>query len=97
MWELLAAERTVETEINQPCQIRYYILVEEAEAAGNLLCETYGVRIATARDGKETHSESMRQLTFCLSKIDRLIGVLADCLVTPAALQDVVEDWVAAG
>lgn len=97
MWELLAAERTVETEINRPCQIRYYILVEEAEAAGHLLCETYGVRVVTARNGEEVQSESMRHITFCLSKIDRLVGVLADCLVTPAALQDVVEDWVAAG
>ena len=97
MWELLAAERTVETELNQPCQIRYYILVEEAETEGNLLCEIYGVRIAMARDGAETHSESLRQITFRLSKINRLIGVLSDCLVTPAALQDVVEDWVAAG
>ena len=97
MWELLAAERIVETEIGQPCQIRYYILAEEAESAGNVLCETYGVRIVTERDGKVVQSESLRNITLYLSKINRLIGVLADCLVTPAALQDVVEDWVAAG
>lgn len=52
MWELLAAERTVETEIGRPCQLRYYILTEEAELAGSLLCETYGVRIVTARGWK---------------------------------------------
>lgn len=96
MWELLAAERTVETEIGQPCRIRYYILAEEAESAGSLLCETYGVRVVTARGG-EMQSKSLRHITFCLSQISQLIQVLADYLVTSAALQDVVEDWVAAG
>lgn len=96
MWELLAAERTVETEIGRPCQLRYYILTEEAELAGSLLCETYGVRIVTARDGK-VQAESLRHITFYLSEISRLIQVLADCQVTPIALQDVVEDWIAAG
>lgn len=75
MWELLAAERTVETEIGRPCQLRYYILTEEAELAGSLLCETYGVRIVTARDGK-VQAESLRHITFYLSEISRLIQVL---------------------
>ena len=84
MWELLAAERTVETEIGRPCQLRYYILTEEAELAGSLLCETYGVRIVTARDGK-VQAESLRHITFYLSEISRLIQVLADCQVTRVA------------
>lgn len=97
MRELLAAERTVETESGQPCCIRYYILAEEAESAGNLLCETYGVRVVTARAGGVMQSECLRHITFCFSKINRLVKVLADCLVTSAALQDVVEDWVVTG
>ena len=96
MLELFAGERAVVTEAGQPYRIRYYILAEEAESAGSLLCENYGVRIVSSGDG-EHQSESLRQITVCLNRISRLVQMLAEHLVTPTELRDVVEDWVAAG
>lgn len=96
MWEILAAECVVVTEAGQAYKMCYYILVEEAEASGNLLCETYGVRIdSSGEDG--TQSKSLRHITFCLNKINWLVRKMVEHQVTPAGLQDVVEDWIAAG
>lgn len=96
MWELFAAERSVETETGQAYRISYYILAEEVVAADHVLCENYGVRIVTV--GKSgVQSESMRRITLCLSKVNQLVQMMATYLVTPSTLRDIVEDWIAAG
>lgn len=96
MWELFAAERSVETETGQAYRISYYILAEEVVAADHVLCENYGVRIVTA--GKSgVQSESMRRITLCLSKVNQLVQMMATYLVTPSTLRDIVENWIAAG
>ena len=89
MWELFAAERSVETETGQAYRISYYILAEEVVAADHVLCVTAG------KSGVQ--SESMRRITLCLSKVNQLVQMMATYLVTPSTLRDIVEDWIAAG
>ncbi len=96
MWELFVEERDLENEIGQAYRIQYYILVEEAEAAGSVCCESYGIRIVVSGSG-ETQSESLRNVTLRAAIIDKLVHKMADHLVTPTTLRDIVEDWMAVG
>jgi hypothetical protein len=52
--------------------------------------ESYGV--AVALEGGE--SSSVRNVTLSQREILRLVGALVRGRVTPASLQDVVEDWL---
>lgn len=95
MWEVLVEERNVARELGENCRVQYYILAEEAEAAGAMLCESYGIRVAVS-GAHRAQSESVRHITMRASVIDRLVHKMAEYLVTPAALRDVIEDWMAA-
>jgi hypothetical protein len=66
--------------------VDYYLLAEENGGAG----ESYGV--AVALEGGE--SSSVRNVTLSQREILRLVGALVRGRVTPASLQDVVEDWL---
>lgn len=95
MLEVLVEERNVAKELGEDCFVQYYILSEEAEADGAMLCESYGIRIAVS-GANRTQSESVRHITMRASVIDQLVHKMAEYLVTPAALRDVIEDWMAA-
>lgn len=96
MWEMLAEERALSVKQKQNCQLQYYILAEEVGVAEGILCESYGIRIVLS-NLEEIQSESLKNITFRAAAIDQLVHKMAEHLVTPAALRDVVEDWIAAG
>lgn len=67
----------------------YSILVGEMDV-GAYACESYGVKIAE-QGGAQACVEN---ITCSASRIDELSGLLVRNGVTPAALNDVVSDWL---
>ena len=67
----------------------YSILIGEMDV-GPYACESYGVRISE-QGGEQA---SVPNITCSASRIDELSGLLVRNGVTPAALRDVVLDWL---
>lgn len=67
----------------------YSILIGEMDV-GAYACESYGVKVAE-QDGEQAVVEN---ITCSASRIDELSGLLVRNGVTPAALHDVVSDWL---
>lgn len=67
----------------------YSILVGEMDV-GAYACESYGVKVAE-QGGEQARVEN---ITCSASRIDELSGLLVRNGVTPAALNDVVSDWL---
>lgn len=67
----------------------YSILIGEMDV-GAYACESYGVKV-TEQGGGEARVEN---ITCSASRIDELSGLLIRSGVTPAALDDVVSDWL---
>lgn len=67
----------------------YSILIGEMDV-GAYACESYGIKVAE-QDGKQALVEN---ITCSASRIDELSGLLVRNSVTPAALHDVVSDWL---
>ena len=67
----------------------YSILLGEM-SVGAYSCESYGVKVAE-QGGGEARVEN---ITCSASRIDELSGLLTRNGVTPAALHDVVSDWL---
>ena len=67
----------------------YSILIDEMDV-GPYCCESYGVRIAE-QGGMEA---SVGHVTCSAARIDELSGLLVRHGVTPAALNDVLSDWL---
>ena len=89
---LVARERLTDLE-GKALGVEYYVLVEEAMLGKTFCCENYGVRIADSAGG----GEAVSNITVSTRRIDELMELLVRNRVTPAALRDVVEDWLAAG
>jgi hypothetical protein len=93
MKELFAAERTLTSPDGRPEMLFYSVLVD-TPADGTTPEECYGVQIVRrGAGGKET--KALPNLTTSTRVIDELMEQLITGLVTPATLQDVVEDWLA--
>ena len=67
----------------------YSILIGEMDV-GAYACESYGIKVAE-QDGEQALVEN---ITCSASRIDELSGLLVRNSVTPAALHDVVSDWL---
>ena len=67
----------------------YFILIGEMDV-GAYACESYGIKVAE-QDGEQALVEN---ITCSASCIDELSGLLVRNSVTPAALHDVVSDWL---
>ena len=67
----------------------YSILIGEMDV-GPYACESYGVRISEQGGGQA----SVPNITCSASRIDELSGLLVRNGVTPAALNDVLSDWL---
>ena len=67
----------------------YSILIGEMDV-GLYACESYGVKVAE-QGGAQA---SVENITCSASRIDELSGLLVRNGVTPAALCDVVSDWL---
>jgi len=67
----------------------YSILIGEMDV-GPYSCESYGVKVAEQGGGQAC----VENITCSASRIDELSGLLVRNGVTPAALEDVVSDWL---
>ena len=95
MNQLFVGMKKIPMEQGSGYNVAYYILVEEAEMEDGVLCDQYGLRVVLlGSDGKQ--SASVRQITTYPDSIYRLAQEVMTHLVTPSALQDVVDDWLAA-
>ncbi len=70
----------------------YYVTADElSDAAGEIEVEAYGVGVST-----EAEESNARALTMSHKKAERLAERLADGLVTPISLRDIIDDIIAA-
>ncbi len=67
----------------------YSILIGEMDV-GRYSCESYGVKVAEQGGGQAC----VENITCSASRIDELSELLVRNAVTPAALEDVVADWL---
>ena len=67
----------------------YSILIGEM-SVGAYACESYGVKVAEQGGGEAC----VENITCSAARIDELSGLLTRNGVTPAALHDVVSDWL---
>lgn len=74
----------------RPVCCQYFMTVGEARCGDELVCETYGVRVASDRE----MDCAVPNITTDPGKAEELICLLARNLVTPVTLRDVVEDWL---
>ena len=68
----------------------HYSILIGAMNVGAYACESYGVKVAE-QDGEQALVEN---ITCSASRIDELCGLLVRNGVAPAALGDVVSDWL---
>lgn len=95
MNQLFVGMKKIPMEQGNGYTVAYYILAEEAETEDGAVCDQYGLRVVLLGSaGKQ--SASVRQITIYPDSIYRLAQEVMAHLVTPAALQDVVDDWLAA-
>ena len=92
MRELLFTSREAEAEGGGKYRFDYYMLIEEVSGGNDLLCENYGVKIASPEIADETLS--VTNITMSVSGIERLLKLLSDNFVTPTTLPDILEDWL---
>lgn len=95
MNQLFVGMRKIPMEQGNGYTVAYYILVEEAATPEGQFCDQYGLRVVLlSSEGKQSYS--VRQITTYPDSIYALAKQVMNHLVTPAALQDVVDDWLAA-
>lgn len=87
MRKLPTVARIIYTEEGRRLTLHYVLLVEET--ADGLEC--YGVRIT---EESTSNSASVSNLIMSVQKIYDFIELLANNLVTPIGLMDVVTDWL---
>jgi len=87
--EFKVAARRFMDEFGKYRQFHYYVTVDY-EQSPHFFCENYGVHIMEDCGGEA----SVRRITTSSTRIDELITMLVEHLVGPAALADVVADWL---
>ena len=93
MRKIEMARKMFNSEITGEVEISYYITADETEEAGPIgLVEMYGVGISMGSEYSE-----VRSITSKSDRIENLAALLADNLVTPISLADVITDQLAAG
>lgn len=74
--------------------IVYYVTIDELnDNTAGIVLETYGVGVTICESGE---SAVIPNVTFSKSGIFSLIDLLANYLVTPVTVCDVVNDWLGA-
>lgn len=89
MQELKIAVRSIKDELAQHREFHYHLLIEQIEL-GHFSCENYGIRI----EDEAGESTSIPGITTSAERIDELLTLLVEHQVGPAALADVVADWL---
>ena len=94
MREFQVATRALEGPDGTRRALRYFVLVEDIQAAGRFLYESYGVRVTLSGSrSAPPESRSIHNVTLSARRIDELLERLVGGAVTPAALMDVLSDW----
>lgn len=89
MMELPIATRTVEDETGLSRIYHYSLVVDQVES-GRFICEDYGVSITEDSGDCQT----IPSITTSALRIDELITLLVENLVSPTSLPDIVADWL---
>lgn len=92
MRELFVTTRTACFADGRQAVCDYYILIDQMDVRGGFSCESYGVRVV-GREGIEG-DVSIPNITVSISRIDALMEQLTRGFVTPAAVDDIVADWL---
>ena len=87
--EIKIATRQCEDARGRARRFHYYLTVDLVET-DRFCCEDYGVRIW--EDGGQ--DASVPGVTTSAQRVDELISLLVEHQVSPAALADVVADWL---
>lgn len=72
----------------------FYVTIDDlTDDAAGILLESYGVGVTIIESGE---TSVISNVTFSRSRILELVNKLADHLVTPVTVSDVVDDWLCA-
>lgn len=92
MRELLFNSKEAEEEGGIKYRFDYYMLIEEISGGNDLICENYGVKIASPDQNGDVLA--IGNITMSVKGIETLLKLLSDNFVTPVSLPYVVEDWL---
>ncbi|MCI8619271.1 MAG: hypothetical protein HFG44_04275 [Oscillospiraceae bacterium] len=87
--EMLMHERFYHDEVPNHFCIQYILLTDEVSFAGNTL-EIYGVKIKLFQNGDFIEQKALRGVTPFGTRITAMLNLMADSLVTPVGMADVV-------
>lgn len=90
MKELYIDSRTAADRTGKSLCFDYYVLIGEVDT-GPFFCESYGV--AVAQRGTQYVSR-VPNVTTSAGRIDQLLSLLLDHVVTPVNLPEVLQDWL---
>lgn len=90
MRELIVAEKEISDERGRIRRYTYSVLIDEMDV-GTFSCESYGVKIEEKETGRVA---VVPHVTVRADRIDGLMELLTDHVVTPIGLRDVIEDWL---
>lgn len=89
MYELFLQTLELTDQAGKQRRYDYSIVIDEMDV-GPFACESYGVKVAE----KGGEAVSIPNLTCSADRIDELSELLLRNGVTPATLEDVVQDWL---
>ena len=87
-------EILIESGFEHPIKLEYYKIINEEEIIYKKK-EKYGIKIIKTEymdNNTETEEKELRFLTNDETKVDKILGLLKRNIVTPVAVEDVVED-----
>lgn len=91
---MLMYKKSMEDEHGRRFVLEYYLLTDEVFFASNVL-EIYGAEVKMLQpDGALVSGRRLRGITPFGPKITGLISRMAEGLVTPTSMRDVVEDLI---
>lgn len=72
--------------------LTYYVTINDlTDDTTGILLESYGVGVTINESGE---SSVIPNVTFSRTRILELVNKLADHLVTPVSISDIVDDWL---
>lgn len=91
--EMLMYERFYHDKAPTHYRLQYILLTDEVRFGGNTL-EVYGAKIMLYRDGDFVEQKALRGITPFGTRITAMLNAMADGLVTPVGMTDVVTDML---
>ena len=95
MKQLLMHQHTFTTpEDNNTFLLSYYLTIEEICHLDYTYCESYGILVELINCKGGIESRAISGITPCLDKIEKIVQVMADNMVTPVSLFDALVDYI---